>query len=372
MVPFSPKAFLGEPPSNAKSYAKEWIPAAQQQSEGQVPSQQSAPFYQALDDYLLGATFPLELDLVELQRFWRLPVQYFFNRRLKVVFEPPMAVMADEEPFVLDGLNSFQLREQLLHRLLSDENCTPDMVQPLIEGVRSEMRAQGKLPIGAFGELEFDTNRVQAEALIEKLTGLSHASLDDLEVDLTFTPFGEGKTIHLSGWLTQHYQSGLLRYRSGKIRSQDYLAGWIDHLSMSAMGVAKVTHLIGYDKKEGVVHLKYPAMADAGQAKSLLNELIRLYIEGMTQPLAYFPKTALAAIEAGISRGQWNDDEEKALKKMADTFNDGFLGAGEGADSYISRIWPKWNDQLAHQVRLMSSLVLQGARLSVVDASEEA
>lgn len=113
-------------------------------------------------------------------------------------------------------------------------------------------------------------------------------------------------------------------------------------------------------------------MADAGQAKSLLNELIRLYIEGMTQPLAYFPKTALAAIEAGISRGQWNDDEEKALKKMADTFNDGFLGAGEGADSYISRIWPKWNEQLAHQVRLMSSLVLQGARLSVVDASEEA
>ncbi|MCU8394357.1 exodeoxyribonuclease V subunit gamma [Vibrio vulnificus] len=371
MVPFSPKAFLGEPPSNAKSYAKEWIPAAQQQSEGQVPSQQSAPFYQALDDYLLGATFPLELDLVELQRFWRLPVQYFFNRRLKVVFEPPMAVMADEEPFVLDGLNSFQLREQLLHRLLSHENRTPDMVQPLIEGVRSEMRAQGKLPIGAFGELEFDTNRVQAEALIEKLTGLSHAALDDLEVDLTFTPFGEGKTIHLSGWLTQHYQSGLLRYRSGKIRSQDYLAGWIDHLSMSAMGVAKVTHLIGYDKKEGVVHLKYPAMAHTGQAKSLLNELIRLYIEGMTQPLAYFPKTALAAIEAGISRGQWNDDEEKALKKMADTFNDGFLGAGEGADSYISRIWPKWNEQLAHQVRLMSSLVLQGARLSVVDASEE-
>ncbi|POB66865.1 exonuclease V subunit gamma, partial [Vibrio vulnificus] len=220
MVPFSPQAFLGEPPSNAKSYAKEWIPAAQQQSEGQMPLQQSAPFYQALDDYLLGATFPLELDLVELQRFWRLPVQYFFNRRLKVVFEPPMAVMADEEPFILDGLNSFQLREQLLHRLLSDENSTADMAQPLIEAVRSELHAQGKLPIGAFGELEFDTNRVQAEALMEKLTGLSHAALDDLEVDLAFTPVGEGKTIHLSGWLTQHYQSGLLRYRSGKIRSQ--------------------------------------------------------------------------------------------------------------------------------------------------------
>ena len=43
----------------------------------------------------------------------------------------------------------------------------------------------------------------------------------------------------------------------------------------------------------------------------------------MNRPLAYFPHTALAAIEAGFNRGQWVDDQEKPTK-MADTFNDGF------------------------------------------------
>ena len=87
------------------SYAKEWLPAANRSGE------RSGEFNRALDDYLLGATYPLELDLVELQRFWRLPVQYFFNRRLKVVFEPPLPVMEDDEPFVLNGLESFQLKD---------------------------------------------------------------------------------------------------------------------------------------------------------------------------------------------------------------------------------------------------------------------
>ena len=68
------------------SYAKEWLPAVNRQGYS------SGQFNRQLSDYLLDAVYPLDLDLVELQRFWRLPVQYFFNRRLKVVFEPPLPV----------------------------------------------------------------------------------------------------------------------------------------------------------------------------------------------------------------------------------------------------------------------------------------
>lgn len=239
----------------------------------------------------------------------------------------------------------------------------------------SQQRAQGKLPVGAFGDIEFETNRVQAEELVDKLAFLSGAPQDDLEIDLTFDSLferneGEEKNVRLTGWLTQCYQSGLIRYRSGKIRSQDYLAAWIDHLAMSASGYAKKTHLIGYDRKEGALHLIYPEIADVQYAKHLLTELVRLFFEGMTKPLPYFPKTALACVEAGFSRGQWVDDEEKSLKKMADAFNDGFMSPGEGNNAYISRIWPAWNDGLASEVRLLTALVLQGARLAVQDADD--
>jgi exodeoxyribonuclease V gamma subunit len=121
--------------------------------------------------------------------------------------------------------------------------------------------------------------------------------------------------------------------------------------------------MIGYDRKEGVVHLIYPEIADSDYAHSLLSELIRLFYQGMTQPLCYFPKTALACVEAGFNRGNWVDDEEKSLKKMADTFNDSYMASGEGNNTYISRIWPSWNDDLATQVRTLTALVLQTARL---------
>ncbi|MFA0499756.1 exonuclease V subunit gamma, partial [Vibrio sp. 10N.222.46.A1] len=235
----------------------------------------------------------------------------------------------------------------------------------------SEQKAQGRLPVGAFGDIEFETNRVQAEDLAKEIRFVSGSPQQDLEVNIEFDVLGEGKPVRLMGWLTQNYQSGLVRFRSGKIRSQDYLAAWIDHLCCAVMGHGKTTHIIGYDRKEGVVHQTLQPIGDAQQVKSLLAELVRLFYQGMTAPLPYFPKTALAGVEAGFSRGKWVDDEEKSLKKMADTFNDSFAFTGEGRDTYISRIWPKWDDELAVESRMYSTLVLQAARLAAADLEDQ-
>jgi exodeoxyribonuclease V gamma subunit len=129
--------------------------------------------------------------------------------------------------------------------------------------------------------------------------------------------------------------------------------------------------MIGYDRKDGVVHLIYPEMTDPTQAKSLLAELILLYYQGMTQPLPYFPKTALACIEAGFSRGKWVDDEEKSLKKMAGAFNDGYMISGEGNNDYIARIWPEWSDELANAARDIAVRVIQAPRLAVKSSEDE-
>lgn len=56
-------------------------------------------------------------------------MQYFFNRRLKVVFEPPLPVMEDDEPFVLNGLESFQLKDALLQVLLDHPEGADEAVR---------------------------------------------------------------------------------------------------------------------------------------------------------------------------------------------------------------------------------------------------
>lgn len=358
MVPFSPQAFQGQ----EASYAREWLSVAQGQERP------IRDFNCQLTDDVPSESTLLTLDLVELQRFWRLPVRYFFQRRLKVYFEPPHASTEDDEPFALNRLESYLLRDQLVEAILDSKQQGGDAAAAVEQLIRQQ-RAEGKLPVGAFGELEFESNRTQAEEVADELHFMTQAPLDDLEVDLTLDVLGTNKPVRVTGWLTQRYQSGLVRYRCGAIRAQEYLSAWIDHLVSAIMGQSQTTHLIGYEKKKGVQHKVYVPLS-ASEAQSQLSELVRLYYQGMQEPLAYFPRSAGAGIEAGFFRGKWVGDQEKMLSKMMDTFNDGYLSSGEGSDPYIARVWPRWGDELAQQAHLLASLVLQSARLSAQDSDD--
>ncbi len=334
MVPFSPAAFAGEQPS----YAQEWLPVVNRQGE------KRAAFIQPLDDSLLDAVYPLELPLAELQRFWRLPVQYFFNRRLKVFFGDVHAAVNDDEPFALDGLQGYQLRDRILSVMLQAHLAGKDDEQAT-QGFIRYQRAKGLLPVGAFGELIFEESRTQAKAMLEVLVFLCQSPLDDAELNIRLTPCGEDKPIQLTGWLTHRYRSGLVRYRCGSVRAQDRLAGWIDHLCLAVCSDSQNTHLIGLDKREGVQHLVFSPL-DREYAKHQLTLLLEIYYAGLNQPFAYFPGTVMAGVEAGIK----GKEPEAIYAAMQKRFEDGYQFTGEGSDCYISRVWSQWSDTLAQQL----------------------
>ncbi|MCD9553873.1 exodeoxyribonuclease V subunit gamma [Photobacterium carnosum] len=355
LVPFSPSAFIGD----HASFAIEWLPAANRDGQASAPFQLNALMAEPIAD-----DHSMVLELAELQRFWRLPVRYFFNRRLKVYFEAPMGLLEDDEPFVLNGLESYLIRDQLLELLLDAKlkNADPDVIY---NQFAAEQRAAGNLPVAAFGELDLAASRQAVANLTDVIEPLIHAPLADQEVAITVMI--KGHNVSLQGWLKQRYQSGLLRYRTGKIRPQDFLTAWLDHLclAISVPETQQVTHIIGTDKQFELQTI------EPQQALAYLQQLIELYYQGLNQPLAYFPKTAMAAIQAHIGRdGSWKSDEEteqKALTKMAECFNDGYLFAGEGSDDYIQRVWPQWNDDVAQDANQLAALVLQAV---VVNSKE--
>ena len=355
LVPFSPDTFT----SQLGSYAAEWLPAA-------TRSGMASQGFQLTE--LSGEEFESDqvrtLDLAEFQRFWRLPVRYFFNRRLKVFFEPPMGVLKDDEPFTLNGLDSYLMRDELLELLLDNNRDDNDAFTQFA----AEQKAAGRLPIAAFGDIELEITRLDVVNLAESISPLVTTPRDDHEVKLTLDV--DGKPVHLQGWLKQRYFKGMVRYRSGKIRPQDLLTAWFDHLCLAASGEGQPTYVIGTDSNL-VLNIIEPE-----QARGYLTEAVSLYYQGLNKkPIAYFPRTALAGIKGCIGRdGKWKDDEEtlvKAYKKMADSFNDGYLFPGEGSDVYIARVWPQWNDELAVESMQLANRVLQAAVMNSEEVGNE-
>ena len=343
LVPYSQQSFIGD----NTSYASEWLPTAK--LEGQAASQfQTEP--------LIYAPETKELDLTELQRFWRLPVAYFFNRGLKVFFETVESRVEDDEPFSIDGRTGYGMKSELLEELLAYDD--PNQVSQISQEFYLQQKAQGKLPIGSFGEIAADKEVNTIKDLVTHIQPLTTSPLDDQEVRLRFTfPHGE---MELQGWLKQRYQAGMLRYRGGKIRSHEILAAWIDHLCLCAMGQQQFTHLFGTD---AIYHFE---PIDTEKAYQHLENILALYISGNCAPLAYLPKAALAGLEAHIDKkGVWNDDEEthqKALKKMADEYN-GTRYAGENSNDYVMRMWPEWNDEFGQAIFDNARTVLHDALL---------
>jgi len=353
MVPYSESAFIGD----NSSYAKEWIPVVNKQGV------QAGNFIQPLDDFISTQDRPLTLSLAELQRFWRLPVQYFFNRRLKVYFDDGDARIEDDEPFVLNQLQSYMIRDELLTQMLM-ARLTHQDEELIVEKYLQSQRAQGVLPVGALGNIDFALNKEQNRALVDELAHICQSPLEDLEVNLDIDMLGETQPLLLTGWLRNQFSSGMVRYRSGKIRSQDWLSAWIDHLCAALSGGQKETHIVGYDKKNGVQH-KVLQPVEKEQAYKWLSELIELYYQGHNQPYPYLPRTALAGVE------QLLKGKEDMQSKMSDCFNDGYLFSGEGSNSYIARVWPEWTENLQKQVWISAQSVLLNVISNSRDAGEE-
>ena len=314
LQPFSQENFT--PGSGLFSYAKEWLPAAISQTEA------SAPF---LASSLSARELPEELEVPELLRFFRNPSQYFCNRRLKVYFEQEETLLADTEPFALDPLDTYWLKSSMLETLLVENR----LVENRLDNFREKLNATGTLPHGAFGELLLEDQQNAVFPLVEKLRDAVLAPLEDVEVNLSLAG------IKVTGWLKQHYSfpgqnSGLLRYRAAKLKARDKLFAWIEHLLYCARQEPSTgtTRLLGLDDE-----IQFPPLP-AQQARTYLDDLVTLYIQGQTRPVPFFPTTSQAWLEKV-------EDEEKARKAAETAYYGGYMNHGEVENPYIHRTFPE-------------------------------
>lgn len=235
------------------------------------------------------------LDIQDLKRFFRNPAEYFFRHRLGIHLEESQS-SEDHEPFSLEGLDAYFMKQTLLEKSLRQENPA---------GSLPVWKAKGILPAGEVGRIVFQGAVAEVRSLAARVQELTQSPAQEpLPVELKIAGF------RLSGRIDGLYERHLLRYRCAKIKPNDRLGVWIDHLIVNtAVGRAGQNTSILLGKNEAWI---YSFVMDS---QSILARLLELYWKGLCEPLPFFPHSAYAYAE-GLNKGKPEASAlEEAVKK---------------------------------------------------------
>jgi len=285
-----------------------------------------------------------DLSAGQLARFFAHPTKFLLRERLNIRLELEEEELDSREPFALDSLESWNLRQQLLEA---------NLTQFSDEGLKPVIAAMGILPQGELGEAWFEQESATVTEFIETLApDLPEAPPISVAVDLQLDGF------RLGGQLEGISQQGLLRYRLAKRKGKDIVAAWIDHLLLNIVrpeGVQLETKLLLQDTLYQFLPVTSPTQ--------ILSQLLALYWQGLHQPLPFFDKTSLEYFQ--LSEGK---NPEQALAKAEKIW----LGSGqliaEQDDPYHQLVYkqsPLNEDfiEIAKQVYLPIVTHLQGGEL---------
>jgi exodeoxyribonuclease V gamma subunit len=259
-MPFSAENFL--PGSETQSYASAWLPAAEGKGTAQVAFSQP-----------LVVAEKTQVSIDELLRFYRHPIRAFFQQSLGVYFVLEDTELPEEEPFTLDNLSRYQFNSQLLNTLIAGEDDV---------GLYQRIRASGGLAYGAFGELYWQQQR---QEMAELAAVVSAERLEHQSIELDIHVAG----MHITGWLQQVQQDGLLRWRPAMLSAVDGLLLWLEHLLYCCAGGTGESRMFG--QKRSIWRF---AALSSEQAHQQLTELVIGYRRGLLQPLMLLNKSGWA------------------------------------------------------------------------------
>lgn len=345
LQPFSPRYFDDACP--LFTYAGEWRRAHDRPDSPADASKLALP---PIDD---------SIDTRVLGRFLKQPVKHFLEQRFRTRLAVDETSLPETEPFSIQGLERWQLEEELLTALVSQHASTGEAGG--LERAAQRLRLAGRLPMGAIGEaaLEESTETIRPvaeywQAAVNEWPGLLEPQ------PVTFEHSGpEGCRVLLEQWL-----SGLRTRADGgaafitatstrlkadkktvfRPRWEKLIHHWSLHLLANAQGLELHT-LVAH--RDGIFEWK-PVEADL--ARGWLADLIDHWLEGMRRPLPVAAATAGQWLEALRSKnpdtafsaaskayfdeyGNWGEVvKEPALQRFYPDFEQLRAGSGDGDD----------------------------------------
>jgi exodeoxyribonuclease V gamma subunit len=239
-----------------------------------------------------------QVSLAQLLRFVRHPVRYFVQARLGLYLQEE-APGEDDEIFEFDGLQSYLLKKRLLEDALDGIGTSA-----------GHLAAEGALPHGPMAQITWEKTTAGLNRVFERIAPFEPVRAQAQLIRLEFADIAGGG-IGLSGQIRRFYPDlGLLHYGPGKLKGQDLLAMWIEHLACRAMGIA------GYPA--GFVHTPHESFEVSGEisqmeARDQLSKYLAHYWQGLHRPPLILPNASYEYVNIENSGGR--ADPEIAASK---------------------------------------------------------
>ncbi len=326
LQPFS-RAYFEESAKTLHTYAREWY-YAHQAVPGEVSDAE-----QPLAPWQPQAP----IQLADLAALLRDPCKLLLGRRLGIRFEAQAVTAEDQEPFALDGLAGFRIRDELMALLGEVGEATER--QTTLDARLSRMAGRGILPMGAFAELATENLVQPTLAAYERVMALQAAwrEVEDLEC------YHKQGALVLEDWLGGLWQTesgfGRVHCRPQKIEGKQGLKQpmqalelYLGHLAGCAQGLALTSYLAGADAL-----FAFKPLAPA-EARARLDTLMAHYLEAMATPLPVAPRAALAYLAQQGMEPDAEGPSPKALERAATAYDGGFnLDGDRDRSPYLKR-----------------------------------
>ncbi|MDE0452794.1 MAG: exodeoxyribonuclease V subunit gamma [Gammaproteobacteria bacterium] len=240
-----------------------------------------------------AATPAEELQLDDLIRFSASPAKYFLRNRLGIYLGEEDGELNEHEPFELDGLETWELRQKLFEMRQANDDY-------------ALLAATGQLPPGNLGRIQFREKAQEVEGFATALKPYEDYRAD-VAVDITLGGnriIGRVPRVHAEN-------NALLWRRVGRLRPKDQVEAWLLLLALTCQTERCVTaHLLSL---QGDVKQSVLTGPDPDEARSHLRRWIEVWRDGQRRLLPFFPATSLARISGSNFEDIWSRGYDDGL-----------------------------------------------------------
>lgn len=313
-----------------------------------------------------------DISLADLRDFYAHPIRFFLRQRLGLAGVQEATERAVGIPIELDGLENWGVGDRLLNDIL-------DGMDPQSSMLAEQFR--GTLPPSALGTSTLTKVIAGVKPLYQAAMRFRTGSARTLDVDIEL-PDGR----RLSGTVTDVFGNNLVHVNYSSLSAKHRLASWIDVLALR----------LGHEDEMWAAHTigRYRSAAKHAQINPLderatgwLHDLVKIYDQGLREPLPLPLKTSLAWVEeerrsgfddanpATAAAKEWVTDPFDVRgfrKEQDDIWNVRAFGPAQGlevlqtplTEAELTTAYGDASHRLAHLARRLWTPLLENERIA--------